>query len=127
MADRFPIFKGAIYNTTVAVNTNFFGSDLSPNSTPTTFLIYYAGTNAGGGYAGYPYLVRTNGSNTVTENIGANVPQWGLSTPAIFTVIVGPGDTINMKMPTGTGSAGIVTLIIVEVETASGSPFLRMF
>jgi len=90
-----------------------------PTVTPTTFLIYYVPNTGGGSF--YPSLKRTNGTNTVIENIGGTVIAFAPSRPSIFQVIVGPGDSINLKMDVGKGNAAVGTLIVLEVETAAAS------
>lgn len=117
----FPIFKGAIYNTSFANNVAFFGSDLVPTNTPTTFRVYYSSSTSS---SSFPYIQRTNGTTVVTETL----PQGGesSSTPLqstgsnTFDFIVGPSDTINFIFPTGTTTGTVRTMIVIEVVTATG-------
>lgn len=111
MVERLPIFKGGIYNTTKAENTDFFATDLLPTHAPSTFIIYYYAS--GNGTGGLPSLKRTNGSNIVMENFPI---QFTTSAQYMFQVLVGPDDSINFKMPSGSGSCGIATLMVVETE-----------
>jgi hypothetical protein len=114
MAERFPIFKCAIYNTTKPENTNSFSTDLAPSAPPSIFLAYYAPLEGGPG--GIPLVKRTNGTNTVIEHFPF---QFTWST-FMTQVLIAPGDSINFIMPTGSGSCGIGSLIVVEIDIQSG-------
>jgi hypothetical protein len=113
------IFKAAIYNSTIDNDTNFFDSDLVPANAPCTFQIYYVGTSAAGQGNFYPCLVRTNASDTVIEIIAHGLP-FASGGPIIFNVIVAPQDSINFKIIPGAGTAGIVTMIVLEVAAPTG-------
>lgn len=111
MPECFPIFKGAIYNTTVAIDADFFQTDLLPTQTPTTFLIYFYPTTGP-----VPRLKIKHGGNTIIETLNAQ------STYAsyMFQTVVGPGDSINLTTPDG-GTCGVGRLIVIEIETMRGN------
>jgi hypothetical protein len=113
MANRFPIFKGAIYNTTKGTDQEFFSSDLLPVDTPTTFLIYYY---PGSGGSSLPRLKRKNGTNTIIETFNAQ----STTAPYMFQTLVAPGDSINLTTQEG-GPCSIGTLIVIEIETTVGN------
>lgn len=119
----FPIFKGAVYNTNVANNTNIFSTDLTPTYTPTSFLIYYVGNDAGGTRDdGYPAVKRTNGSNVITEKIG--VTAFTNDVPAVFQIVVGPNDSINFFEPPAGGpppGLHISAIIVTEIGISNMS------
>ena len=110
MVEREPIFKGALYNTTVSANTDFFGSNLEPAHAPATFLIYFFPSS---GSASLPRIKMINGENTVIEIL--NVQSTNVT--YVFQTIVAPGDSINL---TSSGGCSIGTLIVVEVEMMRG-------
>lgn len=112
-----PIFKGEILNATKGTNTNFFDLDLLPTQSPTTFLMYFYPES---GNSGFPSIKRTNGGNTTIEPLGTNVVNYTMA-PYMFQFLVAPGDSINLINPDG--PAKIKTLIVVEIETPSGTLF----
>lgn len=111
----FPIFKGAIYNTTKAGDIDFFASDLLPSTNPTTFLIYYFPNS--GGDSIFPRLKRTNGTNIIVEDFSGSFDVNFSLRPIMFQTIIAPGDSINFIFPTGTSNGKIGTLIVLEIET----------
>jgi len=105
-SQKFPIDKGAIFNTVVAVNTNFFATDIAPTNSPTTFRISVA-LDA----AGVLNVMRTEGGVTVTEQLNENS---NLLADCLyeFNVTVLTGQTINLQHSIG---GTILSCIVVEI------------
>lgn len=105
-----PLFKGRVFNTAVAANTNIFATALSPTNTPTFFRIYACFNTAG-----ILIVRRTRAAVTVSEqlNSGANLVANGAY---MFDIVVESGETINLHYSVG---ATIISLKVVEVSGAS--------
>jgi hypothetical protein len=99
--------KGKIINTSIAANTNFFGSNLAPSASPVIFRI-----NVTMNTAGVLTVRRTDGATTVSEQLngGSNLIA---NASYIFDTIVATGQTINLQYST---SATIVSCIVVETS-----------
>jgi hypothetical protein len=99
--------KGKIINTSIAANTNFFGSNLAPSASPVIFRI-----NVTMNTAGVLTVRRIDGATTVSEQLngGANLIA---NASYIFDILVATGQTINLQYST---SATIVSCIVVETS-----------
>lgn len=101
-----PVVVGAIFNTVVAANVDFFGVDLAPTNTPTTFRISVS-LDA----AGVLNVMRIEGGVTVTEHLNANV---ALAADCLyeFNITVAEDQTINLQHSIG---GTILSCTVVEV------------
>ena len=101
-----PEDKGAIFNTAVLLNTDFFDADLAPTNTPTTFRISFSCDAAG-----VLNVMRTAGGVTVTEHLNQNV---ALVADGLyeFNVTIITGQTINFQHSVG---GTILSCIVVEL------------
>jgi len=101
-----PIVVGAIFNTVVALNTDFFAADLVPTNTPTTFRISVS-LDA----AGVLNVMRTEGGVTITEHLNENN---ALVADCLyeFNVTVAAGQTINVQHSVG---GTILSCTVVEI------------
>lgn len=98
--------KGAIFNTVVAANTDFFTVALTPTRSPTTFRISVS-LDA----AGVLNVMRTEAGVIVTEHLNENN---NLVADCLyeFNITVRAGQTINLQHTVG---GTILSCIVVEV------------
>ena len=101
-----PLLKGRIFNTAIALDTDFFAADLAPTNTPTTFRIYVA-LDTGGVFS----VQRTSAAVTVAEELNAGA---ALTADAayMFDILVHEDDTINLQTSVGTQ---ILYCVVIEV------------
>ncbi len=101
-----PIQKGRIFNTAVAITTDFFAADLEPTNSPTTFRIYVA-LDSGGVVS----VQRTSGGVTVAELLNSGTALTANSA-YMFDVLVNEDDTINLQDSVG---GQILYCMVLEV------------
>ena len=106
-----PELKGRIFNTAIALNTNFFAADLAPTNTPTTFRIYVALDTAG-----ILSVQRTSGGVTVAEQLNAGAALV-LNASYMFDILVHVDDTINLQT---SAAAQILYCMVIEVPGVIG-------
>ncbi|GAH17082.1 unnamed protein product [marine sediment metagenome] len=98
--------KGRIFNTAIALDTNFFAADLEPTNSPTTFRIYIC-LSADGTLS----VQRTSAAATVAEELNQGI---ALEADAayMFDILVHEDDTINLQTSVG---AQILYCLVVEL------------
>lgn len=106
-----PILKGSVFNTAVLAATNFFGADLVPTNSPTTFRMYITLNTAG-----VVSVRRTQGGVPVDENLNKG---YAIEANAayMFDFLVLNTQTINIRTSVG---ATILSCIVVEVAGVIG-------
>ena len=103
-----PIFKGLIFNTAIAPNTDFFPAPgITPTNTPTLYKIYVCLSAAG-----IFRVRRTRGINTVNENLNSGKTLTANAGYG-FEILVNAGDTINFQTDV---ACNIVGCIVVEKD-----------
>lgn len=101
-----PILKGRIFDTTVALDTDFFADDLEPTNTPTTFRIYVTLDTDG-----TLSVQRTSAAVTVVEELNSGAPL-AADASYMFDILVHEDDTINLQTTVG---AQILYCMVIEV------------
>lgn len=101
-----PILKGRVFDTAVALDTDFFADDLEPTNTPTTFRIYIA-LDTGGTVS----VQRTSAAVTVVEELNSGAAL-AADASYMFDILVHEDDTINLQTDTG---AQILYCMVIEV------------
>ena len=101
-----PLEKGRIFNTAVALATDFFAADLAPTHTPTTFRIYVA-LDTGGVLS----VQRTSAAATVEEQLNSGAALIA-NCAYMFDILVHGNDTINLQT---SGAAQILNCLVIEV------------
>ena len=101
-----PELKGRIFNTAVAIATDFFAADLAPTNTPTTFRIHV--TLDSGGIVS---VQRTSGGVTVAELLNNGIVLTANSA-YMFDILVHEDDTINLQDSIG---GQILYCMVMEV------------
>jgi len=109
-SQMFPIDKGAIFNTAIALNTDFFAADLVPTNTPTTFRIAFS-CDAGGVLNVMREQLLPAPPVTVTEQLNQGE---ALVADCLyeFNITVREGQTINLQHSVG---GQILSCIVVEI------------
>jgi len=109
-SQMFPIDKGAIFNTAIALNTDFFAADLEPTNTPTTFRIAFSCDAAGVLNVMREQLLPAPPA-TVTEHLNEGND---LAADCLyeFNVTVAEGQTINFQHSVG---GTILSCTVVEI------------
>lgn len=105
-----PASAGDIFNTAVLANTNFFGANLAPVTTPTTFRIYVVLS-----VSGVLSVIRKNGAPTVAEQMNAG-NALAANAAYVFDIPVSAGDTINLQTSVG---ATILKCSVRELDGAT--------
>ncbi len=101
------IEKGRIFNTAIALNTDFFApDDLAPTNSPCTFRIYITLDTAG-----VVSIQRTSAAVTVAEELNQAVALV-LDCAYTFDILVHEDDTINIQTDT---AAQILYCLVVEL------------
>lgn len=108
---QIPELKGRIFNTAIALNTDFFAADLAPTNTPTTFRIYVALDTAG-----ILSVQRTSAAVTVAEQLNAGAAL-AANASYMFDILVHEDDTINLQTTVG---AQILYCMVIEVPGVIG-------
>lgn len=98
--------KGRIFNTAIALNTDFFDPDLAPTNSPCTFRIYVVLDTAG-----VVSIQRTSAGVTVAEELNQAVALV-LDCAYTFDILVHEDDTINIQTDT---AAQILYCLVVEI------------
>lgn len=101
-----PELKDRIFNTPIALNTDFFTPDLVPTNTPTTFRIY-ASFDTGGALS----VQRTSGGVTVAEVLNSGTALV-VNAAYMFDILVHVDDAINLQY---SAAAQILCCMVIEV------------
>lgn len=101
-----PLLKGRIFDTAVALDTDFFADDLEPTNSPTTFRIYVTLDTDG-----TLSVQRTSGGVTVVEELNSGTPLEA-DAAYMFDILVHEDDTINLQTTVG---GQILYCMVLEV------------
>jgi len=102
------LFKGALYNQTIAADKDFFDTAIKPTKPPCTFIIYYHAPVP----VQLPRIKRFNSlaNKTVIEPLNNVYTRHNL-----YDTMVAPNDTINLTTQPGK-ELSLGTLIICEMQ-----------